>query len=401
MNMKVAICSVQEFNPMIGGIERVSVSLAQELVKCGVDVIFIACRRSKYSDDYQLPCEQYLLPDSADYAEENVSAFTNLVREHKIDVIINQNAHSHLYNRLIEDVKAATGVKVVSVLHFDPASRLSGNQKLRFSHTQTLKQNVRILALYLLTRKYIRNLTMRGDKRLYRHLYEVSDKVVLLSKTFIPAFKEIGGLKEAAKLTAIHNMLSFQFSENERYAKEKTVLFCGRLTPQKRPDQFLKVWQKVQDRLPDWRAVMVGDGNERRAVEAYAKKLKLERIDIVGFQQPIAYYKSAAIFAMTSAHEGWSLTISESMQYGCVPVAYQSFASITDQIRDGETGYLVPTYDNDAFAERIIYLANHPSRLQQMSAAAIESRKAFRRDVIARQWKALLQEVENDKPQTR
>ncbi len=34
--MKIAICNVQEFNPTIGGIERVSVSLAEGLIKEGV-----------------------------------------------------------------------------------------------------------------------------------------------------------------------------------------------------------------------------------------------------------------------------------------------------------------------------------------------------------------------------
>lgn len=382
---------------MIGGIERVSVSLAQELIKQGVEVILVACRPSKYSSEYALPCQQVILPNPNDYAEENIEAFAALIKEHRIDIVLNQNAHSYLYNRLIEDVKQLTGVAVISALHFDPASRIVGNKKLRISHTQTFRANLRILALYLLTRPYVRDLVMRRDRKLYSHLYSMSDKIVLLSKAFIPGFREIGKLDTAEKLTAINNMLSFQLSENEHYTKEKIVLFCGRLTPQKRPDQFLKVWKKVQDKLPDWRAVMVGDGNERQAVEAYAKHLKLKRIDIVGFQQPIEYYKRAAIFAMTSAHEGWSLTTSESMQYGCVPVAYKSFDSITDQITDGKTGYLVNTYDNRAFAQRIIALANDQTLMEQMSAAAIASRQAFRQDVIAAQWLALMQEVVTEK----
>ena len=37
--MKIAICNVQEFNPTIGGIERVSVSLAEGLIKEGVEAV--------------------------------------------------------------------------------------------------------------------------------------------------------------------------------------------------------------------------------------------------------------------------------------------------------------------------------------------------------------------------
>ena len=59
--MKIAICNVQEFNPTIGGIERVSVSLAEGLIKEGVEVLFVACRKSPYSKPYTLPAKQVLL----------------------------------------------------------------------------------------------------------------------------------------------------------------------------------------------------------------------------------------------------------------------------------------------------------------------------------------------------
>ena len=58
--MKIAICNVQEFNPTIGGIERVSVSLAEGLIKEGVEVLFVACRKSPYSKPYTLPAKQVL-----------------------------------------------------------------------------------------------------------------------------------------------------------------------------------------------------------------------------------------------------------------------------------------------------------------------------------------------------
>ena len=59
--MKIAICNVQEFNPTIGGIERVSVSLAEGLIKEGVEVLFVACRKSPYSKPYTLPAKQLRL----------------------------------------------------------------------------------------------------------------------------------------------------------------------------------------------------------------------------------------------------------------------------------------------------------------------------------------------------
>lgn len=77
--MKVAICNVQEFNPKIGGIERVSVSLAEQLIKLNVDVIFISCRRSQYKIEYTLPAPQFSLPESDDYSEANKQAFCKIL----------------------------------------------------------------------------------------------------------------------------------------------------------------------------------------------------------------------------------------------------------------------------------------------------------------------------------
>ena len=105
--MKIAICSVQEFNPTIGGIERVSASLAEELIKKGVEVLFVACRKSPYSKPYVLPARQVFLPEPLDYCAGNVQALAHILKEEKVDILLNQNSHSELYNRTCLDTKSA------------------------------------------------------------------------------------------------------------------------------------------------------------------------------------------------------------------------------------------------------------------------------------------------------
>ena len=88
--MKIAICSVQEFNPTIGGIERVSASLAEELIKKGVEVLFVACRKSPFSKPYVLPARQVFLPEPLDYCAGNVQALAHILKEEKVDILLNQ-----------------------------------------------------------------------------------------------------------------------------------------------------------------------------------------------------------------------------------------------------------------------------------------------------------------------
>ncbi|MFS2832865.1 glycosyltransferase [Bacteroides uniformis] len=357
--MKIAICNVQEFNPTIGGIERVSVSLAEGLIKEGVEVLFIACRKSPYSKRYTLPAKQMFLPQSLDYCSENVQALAHILKAEKVDILLNQNSHSGLYNRTCYEAKLVSGVKLISVLHFSPDMRIKGNRHLvNFSYL-SLKENLVNALRDVCTRFPLRYITMHDQRRMYRNLYLYSDKVVLLSNEFKESYIKLSGIKEASKLTAINNMLSFPYEKRD-YPKKKQILWCGRLLfSQKRPDRILLIWKKLQGKLPDWNLVIVGDGPFSEQMRQLSEHLSLERIEFAGFKDPVPYYKESSIFCMTSNHEGWGLVLTEAMQHGCIPVAFDSFESIHEIIEDGKNGFLVKPFDTDMYANRILHLAEN------------------------------------------
>ena len=271
--MKIAICNVQEFNPTIGGIERVSVSLAEGLIKEGVEVLFVACRKSPYSKPYTLPAKQVLLPKTLDYCIENVQALAHILKEEKVDILLNQNSHSELYNRTCYEVKSLSGVKLISVLHFSPDMRIKGNRNLVSFKYLSLKENIINLLRDVCTRFPLRYIFMYDQCRMYKNLYLNSDRIVLLSNEFKESYIKLSGIKESSKLTAINNMLSFPYEMNN-YQKKKQLLWCGRLLfSQKRPDRILLVWKKLQEQLPDWNLVIVGDGPFSNEMTQSSKKL--------------------------------------------------------------------------------------------------------------------------------
>lgn len=392
--MKIAICSVQEFNPMIGGIERVSVSLAAELIKKGHEVVFVSCRKSPYGAPYELPAPQKMLPSSADYAEENVREMLALLRDEHVDVILNQNAHSEPYNRMIAEVREQSGVPVVSALHFDPINRITSNRHLIDFRFNTIRENVVGALRMIATTWPFTIVTMHSQKRMLRNLRDRSDAVVLLSETFKPAFFRLAGGKDPEKIFAINNMLSWPMPEEPTGEKEKTILFVGRLNhSQKRPEQLLTAWSRIEKRLPDWRVVIVGDGPMRADLEKYARELDLQRVSFEGFRDPRAYYKQASVYVMTSSHEGWPLTIMEAKQYGCVPVVYKSFVSVTDQVSDGENGCLVDPFNQEEMARKIVALAEDDALRNEMSRKARQSCARFAPGIIAAQWEDVLSSV--------
>lgn len=389
--MKIAICNVQEFNPTIGGIERVSVSLAESLIAQGVEVVFVACRKSSYSKPYTLLAKQLFLPEPLDYSPLNVKALVRIIKEENIDVLLNQNSHSELYNRTCYETKIRSGVKLISVLHFSPDMRIKGNRHLvNFRHL-ALKENLINCLREVCTRFPLRYVTMYDQCRMWKNLYLHSDKVVLLSHEYKKLYSKWSGIKETEKLTAINNMLSFSY-EKQIYPKKKQILYCGRLLfSQKRPDRVLFVWKKMQDKLPEWNLMIVGDGPFKEEMQRLSKKLSLKRIEFVGFKNPVAYYKESSIFCMTSNHEGFPMVLTEAMQYGCVPVAFDSFESIREIIQDGQNGFLVKPFDLDSYAENIVRLAR--GGLENYVANAVNSMERLVPETIAKQWVTLFESV--------
>lgn len=391
--MKIFICNVQEFDPKIGGIERVSISVAQELNKLGVEVIFVACRRSRFSQEYELPGKSYFLPTPDDYSTENTAYLIDLINREKPSAIINQNAHSFQYHKTISQACKQTGTPLLSVLHFSPDMRIKGNQHTTNWEMMPLLFNLKSCLRTVCTYPPLRFITNFHIRKLYRALYSDSSKVVLLSDRYIPVFEKIAGIKtDPNKILGIPNMLSFP-TEDCIPTKKKQILWCGRLDfSHKRPDRILEIWNKIQHKLLDWELIIVGDGPLAPQCKQYAQKLRLERIRFEGLQNPIPYYKDASIFTLTSNNEGWPLVLNEAMQYGCVPVAYGNFEPIYDIITDDSYGHVIKPFKEQDFIECLLKLTNDPN-LPQKAAIAQQRTKRFLPETIGRQWLSILQAI--------
>ena len=59
-----------------------------------------------------------------------------------------------------------------------------------------------------------------------------------------------------------------------------------------------------------------------------AKSMNLQNVIWEKRQDPRPFYKSASLFLLTSIVEGWALTLTESMQTGVVPLAFDSYPAV-------------------------------------------------------------------------
>lgn len=86
--MNILIANTQEFNPQIGGVERVSTILAKEFQQLGHKVYFLACSRSPYSKEYTPVVPQKMLSNLIEYnTATNINELCAFLEENEIDTV--------------------------------------------------------------------------------------------------------------------------------------------------------------------------------------------------------------------------------------------------------------------------------------------------------------------------
>lgn len=93
------------------------------------------------------------------------------------------------------------------------------------------------------------------------------------------------------------------------------VLMLSRLTQEKRVDIGIKVFKLLFKKYPHATLTIVGDGPEKERLEKLAQGHK--KINFAKWtNNPIEYYEKADVFLVTSAYEGYGLTIAEALSTG-------------------------------------------------------------------------------------
>lgn len=173
------------------------------------------------------------------------------------------------------------------------------------------------------------------------------------------------------------------------------IAFVGRLVPVKQPSHLVTVISKVARRRPNTRAVIVGDGPLMRQAMEEAVMFGLgDRVRFIGHSDKVEnIVTQSKVFLMTSRSEGLSIALAEAMLAGAVPVV-PDVGDLSDLVKDGETGWLIPPGDFEAYARRICQTLEDDTLRRQLSAnarAAAFGENALN-NVIAR-WKECLESI--------
>lgn len=330
------------------------------------------------------------------YNDVEVTDLYSFLKENGIDVVINQLGNG---TWLLEDFLSkggaqwhAEGGKIATCLHFDTKEM----PYLYFVKSQRRQTHVSFLSLAkaFLFRGYYQRKNNRLIGRKYKYLYQHSDWFITLSERFNPYFIEVTGLDCYPKLKTIGNPLTFDTISDPSIiaTKRKTILVCSRMEEvQKRVSLVLKAWKKLQknSEANDWDLKIIGTGSDLEYYKKLATDLGLKRVTFYGQQKPEPFYLEASVFLMTSAYEGWGLTLTESLQRGVVPVVMNTCPVFSDIITDGYNGFLTKPCLKD-FVDHIRNLMLDTSMLETMQLNALKSAERFSLATIMTKWREII-----------
>lgn len=330
------------------------------------------------------------------------SALEELAATYQVFIIQIQMSKAYLHLMpMLDVVKNRFGTKVIYCHHNVPFVEAAGYDfnylKFLLFHSsaklsERLKDSAWCLISILIPKYSIKKIAKRRQ-----YVTDHVDKVVMLSDTFIPAFRQYVNCPEN-KVTAIGNCVTFQDGLKTLESKEKTVLVVSNMNEMaKRISAMLHIWKDVlkKDSLKDWNLVLVGDGVDLDYYKKLAKRLNLRNCTFVGRQNPRPYYEKGSILMLTSAYEGFGMVILEAQQMGCVPVVYDSYESVRDLIEDGRNGLLVENKNKKQFVEKLASLMENEPARREIADNCINMDNRFSADVIFSLWEKLFCSLQN------
>ena len=173
------------------------------------------------------------------------------------------------------------------------------------------------------------------------------------------------------------------------------VGMCAVFRPEKNHLQLVEAIAKLRARGIPARALLIGDGPMRPAIEARARDLGVAAdVVIAGFHQDVRPLLAAsdAVALPSTSVETFSLAALEAMALGR-PVVLSDIGGAAEMVRPEENGFLFPAHDTPALVSSLAALAE-PAARERMGAAArttVEAR--FSERAMVDRYEGLLQQL--------
>lgn len=168
--------------------------------------------------------------------------------------------------------------------------------------------------------------------------------------------------------------------------KEKVAIFVGTLTSIKGIEYLIEAMGIIRRRNHEVRLLIVGDGVDRKKLEALVRKLNLERnVTFVGRIENAKipeYLAASDVFVLPSLSEGFPNVILEAMAAG-LPIVTTNITGLPEIVKDGGNGFLVEPGSSNQLAEKISLILSDKKLRQRISANNKRKAEQYSWEVVA------------------
>ena len=214
------------------------------------------------------------------------------------------------------------------------------------------------------------------------------DKFVVLNENAVLEWPELDNV------TMIPDPLPLKMKEKSTL-QSKRIVTIGRYSYEKGYDFLLRIWALVEKKYPDWQLNVYGMGDptpyvklmDELSVDPRRCHLNSSLVDVE------SEYQRSSILVQPSRTEGFGLVLVEAMACGLPVVAFDCENGPRSFIENGEDGFLIPPYDVESFAERLMQLMDDEKLRTKMGEKGLLKSQQYHISKIASQWEQLFDEL--------
>ena len=188
---------------------------------------------------------------------------------------------------------------------------------------------------------------------------------------------------------AVPNLLDTnQFSFRERKRLRPIFLSNRNFEPLYNVACILRAFQIIQQRWPDAKLILAGDGSQRRELEALSQELKLRNVQFVGRVAPsqmTALYDSADVYLNSPDIDNMPGSIIEAFACG-LPVVTTDAGGIPYIVENGRSGLVVRCGDYRELAENALSLLEDRLLAQRLTAAGQHECDKYNWSAVRSEW---------------
>ncbi len=230
--------------------------------------------------------------------------------------------------------------------------------KLVASSKQKNAKKIAWVHIDLLNNPWTQKVGVFGSIEEEKENYDEFSQIIGVSENVIESFRKV--YKPKSEVKVLYNPID----NNEILKKALSDSGCkmmmkkginlvtvGRLEMQKGYDRLINVLARIKSEGIPFNLKILGDGSQRRDLEAMIKEKSLENeIELLGFNNnPYPYIKNADLFVCSSRSEGYSTVITESLILE-TPVFTTECSGMRELLKDGRLGMIVKNNTEDMYS---------------------------------------------------